>query len=78
INETPAQKAAKRRKLNEEVKDLKKHLKIVLDEDDDQIDKLKFGRVKGLSMVKQRLRAGNQSPATCRRGNPENVAGERR
>nr|GEW85620.1 hypothetical protein [Tanacetum cinerariifolium] len=35
INETPAQKAAKRRKLNEEVKDLKRHLEIVHDEDDD-------------------------------------------
>nr|GEU46590.1 hypothetical protein [Tanacetum cinerariifolium] len=35
INKTPAQKAAKRRKLNEEVKDLKQHLEIVLDEDDD-------------------------------------------
>nr|GEX20916.1 hypothetical protein [Tanacetum cinerariifolium] len=30
INETPAQNAAKRRKLNEEVKDLKRHLEIVL------------------------------------------------
>nr|GEY93238.1 hypothetical protein [Tanacetum cinerariifolium] len=38
INETPAQKAAKRRKLNkdaQEVKDLKKQLEIVNDEDDD-------------------------------------------
>nr|GEX87212.1 retrovirus-related Pol polyprotein from transposon TNT 1-94 [Tanacetum cinerariifolium] len=35
INETLAQKAAKRRKLNEEVKDLKQHLEIVLDDDDD-------------------------------------------
>nr|GEV83839.1 putative ribonuclease H-like domain-containing protein [Tanacetum cinerariifolium] len=38
INETPAQKAAKRRKLNEEAKeveDLKKRLEIVTDEDDD-------------------------------------------
>nr|GFB85673.1 hypothetical protein [Tanacetum cinerariifolium] len=38
INETPAQKAAKRRKLNEkaqEVKDLKKHLEVVNDKDDD-------------------------------------------
>nr|GEU81454.1 ribonuclease H-like domain-containing protein [Tanacetum cinerariifolium] len=35
INETLAQKAAKRRKLNKEVEDLKKHLKIVHDEDDD-------------------------------------------
>nr|GEU88509.1 hypothetical protein [Tanacetum cinerariifolium] len=35
INETPAQKAAKRRKLNEEVEDLKRHLKIIPDEDDD-------------------------------------------
>nr|GEX15383.1 hypothetical protein [Tanacetum cinerariifolium] len=35
INETPAEKAAKRRKLNEEVKDLKRHLQIVPNEDDD-------------------------------------------
>nr|GEU66807.1 hypothetical protein [Tanacetum cinerariifolium] len=38
INETPAQKAAKRRKLSEEVqeaKDLKKRLEVVKDEDDD-------------------------------------------
>nr|GFA08284.1 hypothetical protein [Tanacetum cinerariifolium] len=38
INETPAHKAAKRRKLNEEaqeVKDLKKHLEVINDEDDD-------------------------------------------
>nr|GEW24925.1 hypothetical protein [Tanacetum cinerariifolium] len=35
INETPTEKAAKRRKLNKEVKDLKRHLEIVPDEDDD-------------------------------------------
>nr|GEW40705.1 hypothetical protein [Tanacetum cinerariifolium] len=35
INETLAQKAAKRRKLNEEVEDLKQHLEIVPDENDD-------------------------------------------
>nr|GFA18276.1 hypothetical protein [Tanacetum cinerariifolium] len=35
INETPSQKEAKRRKLNEEVEDLKQHLEIVPDEDDD-------------------------------------------
>nr|GEX66272.1 zinc finger, CCHC-type [Tanacetum cinerariifolium] len=35
INETPAEKAAKRRKLNEEVEDLKIHLQIVPNEDDD-------------------------------------------
>nr|GFC45827.1 hypothetical protein [Tanacetum cinerariifolium] len=38
INETPAQKAAKRRKLNEEAQeaeDLKKRLEVVDDEDDD-------------------------------------------
>nr|GFC81325.1 hypothetical protein [Tanacetum cinerariifolium] len=35
INETPAQKAAKRRKLNEEVKDLKQHLEIMPDKDYD-------------------------------------------
>nr|GEU60922.1 putative ribonuclease H-like domain-containing protein [Tanacetum cinerariifolium] len=35
INETLVQKAAKRRKLNEKVKDLKRHLEIVLNEDGD-------------------------------------------
>nr|GEZ34734.1 hypothetical protein [Tanacetum cinerariifolium] len=35
INETLAQKAAKRRKLNDEVEDLKQHLEIMPDEDDD-------------------------------------------
>nr|GEY80424.1 hypothetical protein [Tanacetum cinerariifolium] len=35
INETPTQKAAKRRKLNEEVEDLKRHLQIMPNEDDD-------------------------------------------
>nr|GEV57532.1 hypothetical protein [Tanacetum cinerariifolium] len=35
INKTPAQKPVKKRKLNEEVKDLKQHLEIVPDEDDD-------------------------------------------
>nr|GEU69074.1 hypothetical protein [Tanacetum cinerariifolium] len=35
INETPAKKAAKRRKLNKEVEDLKRHLEIMPDEDDD-------------------------------------------
>nr|GFA10057.1 hypothetical protein [Tanacetum cinerariifolium] len=34
-NKTPAKKAAKKRKLNEEVEDLKRHLEIVPDEDDD-------------------------------------------
>nr|GEZ01130.1 hypothetical protein [Tanacetum cinerariifolium] len=67
INETPAQKAAKTRKLNEEVGDLKRHLEIVPDEDDvvytkatllaRKMDRPKSGRIKGLYMVKQRLRA---------------------
>nr|GEW32775.1 hypothetical protein [Tanacetum cinerariifolium] len=35
INKTPAERAAKRRKLNEEVEDLKIHLQIVPNEDDD-------------------------------------------
>nr|GEY57288.1 hypothetical protein [Tanacetum cinerariifolium] len=35
INETPAQKAPKRIKLNKEVEDLKQHLDIVPDKDDD-------------------------------------------
>nr|GEX34018.1 ribonuclease H-like domain-containing protein [Tanacetum cinerariifolium] len=34
INETPVQKAAKRRKLNEEVEDLKRHLEINFDRED--------------------------------------------
>nr|GFA86909.1 hypothetical protein [Tanacetum cinerariifolium] len=39
INETPAKKAAKRRKLNEEVEELKRHLQIVPNEDDDVYNK---------------------------------------
>nr|GEV50168.1 hypothetical protein [Tanacetum cinerariifolium] len=35
INKTLAEKATKRRKLNEEVEDLKRHLEIMPDEDDD-------------------------------------------
>nr|GEV68252.1 hypothetical protein [Tanacetum cinerariifolium] len=35
INETPAEKATKRRKLDEEVEELKRHLQIVPNEDDD-------------------------------------------
>nr|GEU41341.1 uncharacterized mitochondrial protein AtMg00810-like [Tanacetum cinerariifolium] len=35
INKTPAERAAKRRKLDEEVEDLKRHLEIVPNEDDD-------------------------------------------
>nr|GEV79109.1 xylulose kinase-1 [Tanacetum cinerariifolium] len=35
INETPAERAAKRRKLDEEVEELKRHLQIVRNEDDD-------------------------------------------
>nr|GEW49453.1 hypothetical protein [Tanacetum cinerariifolium] len=35
LNETPAEKAAKRRKLDEEVEEIKRHLQIVPNEDDD-------------------------------------------
>nr|GEV59639.1 integrase, catalytic region, zinc finger, CCHC-type, peptidase aspartic, catalytic [Tanacetum cinerariifolium] len=35
INKTPTERAAKRRKLNEEVEDLKRHLQILPNEDDD-------------------------------------------
>nr|GEX22927.1 putative ribonuclease H-like domain-containing protein [Tanacetum cinerariifolium] len=35
LNETPTEKAAKRQKLDEEVKELKRHLQIVPNEDDD-------------------------------------------
>nr|GEY14128.1 hypothetical protein [Tanacetum cinerariifolium] len=37
INETPAEKAAKKRRLNEEVEDLKRHLEIMPNKDDDLI-----------------------------------------
>nr|GFB05113.1 hypothetical protein [Tanacetum cinerariifolium] len=37
LNETPAVKAAKRRKLDEEVEELKRHLQIVPNEDDDDV-----------------------------------------
>nr|GEY68669.1 hypothetical protein [Tanacetum cinerariifolium] len=40
INKTPAQKAAKKRKLSEEAqeaKDLRKHLEVVDDDDDDDV-----------------------------------------
>nr|GFA47277.1 hypothetical protein [Tanacetum cinerariifolium] len=39
INETPTKKAAKRRKLNEEVAELNKHLEIMPDEDDNVFTK---------------------------------------
>nr|GEV12623.1 putative ribonuclease H-like domain-containing protein [Tanacetum cinerariifolium] len=39
INETPAERAAKRRILDEEVEDLKRHLQIVPNEDDDVYNK---------------------------------------
>nr|GEU70350.1 putative ribonuclease H-like domain-containing protein [Tanacetum cinerariifolium] len=61
INETPAQKAAKRRKLNkgaEDVEDLKQHLEIVPDEVDDVFTeatplarKMMFGRIDGQDNV---------------------------
>nr|GFC43476.1 hypothetical protein [Tanacetum cinerariifolium] len=35
LNETPAERAAKRRKLDEEVEELKRHLQIISNEDDD-------------------------------------------
>nr|GEU64609.1 hypothetical protein [Tanacetum cinerariifolium]GEW02697.1 hypothetical protein [Tanacetum cinerariifolium] len=37
LNETPAEKATKRRKLDEEVEELKRHLQIVPNEDDDDV-----------------------------------------
>nr|GEX94783.1 hypothetical protein [Tanacetum cinerariifolium] len=39
INETPTEKAAKKRRLNEEVEDLKRHLEIMTNEDDDEYPK---------------------------------------
>nr|GEZ31847.1 hypothetical protein [Tanacetum cinerariifolium] len=58
INETPAQKAAKRRKLSEEAQeadDLKKRLEIVQDEDDDVQDAIWRNQksVHGLALVKR-------------------------
>nr|GFD48254.1 hypothetical protein [Tanacetum cinerariifolium] len=64
INETPAQKAAKRRKLSkeaQEAEDLRKCLEVVDDEDDDvfieatplarKMNKMLYGRVKEVFMV---------------------------
>nr|GEW30540.1 hypothetical protein [Tanacetum cinerariifolium] len=64
INETPAQKAAKRRKLSreaQEAKDLRKRLEVVDDEDDDvfieatplarKMNKMLYGRIKEVFMV---------------------------
>nr|GEV54721.1 hypothetical protein [Tanacetum cinerariifolium] len=53
INETPAQKAAKRRKLNEKVEDLKRHLEIVPDEDDNNFDRKDLEAL--WSLVKERF-----------------------
>nr|GEV63934.1 hypothetical protein [Tanacetum cinerariifolium] len=59
INETPAQKAAKRRKLNEEAqeaKDLKKCLEVVDDEDDDVfIEATPLARKNLWEIVKERF-----------------------
>nr|GFA43802.1 hypothetical protein [Tanacetum cinerariifolium] len=44
INETPAEKAAKRRKLNEEVENLKRHLEIVPDNDNVYIEATPLAR----------------------------------
>nr|GEX12541.1 hypothetical protein [Tanacetum cinerariifolium] len=57
INETPVQKAAKRRKLNEEAQeaeDLKKHLEVVDDEDDDVFIKATPLARKLILLVKRR------------------------
>nr|GEV30764.1 hypothetical protein [Tanacetum cinerariifolium] len=58
INETPAQKAAKRRKLSEEVQeaeDLRKRLEVVDDEDDDVFIEAtplaRKGRIVGLNLL---------------------------
>nr|GEW89876.1 hypothetical protein [Tanacetum cinerariifolium] len=59
INETPAQKAAKRRRLNEEsedVKELKQHLEIVPDEDDDvYTEATLLARKDPINIVKERF-----------------------
>nr|GEY88850.1 hypothetical protein [Tanacetum cinerariifolium] len=52
-NETPTQKAAKRKKLNKEVEDLKRHLEIVPDEDDDNFDREDLEAL--WSLVKERF-----------------------
>nr|GEV28386.1 hypothetical protein [Tanacetum cinerariifolium] len=56
INETLAQKAAKRRKLNEEVENHKIHLEIVPDEDDDVYTEVTpFARKALWNLVKERF-----------------------
>nr|GEX69807.1 retrovirus-related Pol polyprotein from transposon TNT 1-94 [Tanacetum cinerariifolium] len=62
INETLAQKATKRRKLNEEVEDLKRHLEIMPDEDDDvytETTPLARKNQMTIYMVKQRSTVGS-------------------
>nr|GEV03162.1 ribonuclease H-like domain-containing protein [Tanacetum cinerariifolium] len=54
INETPAQKATKRRRLNEEDKD--RRPRIIKEHSQRKMDKIMFGRVKEVFMVKQRLK----------------------
>nr|GEX03587.1 reverse transcriptase domain-containing protein [Tanacetum cinerariifolium] len=66
INKTSAEKAGKRGMLNEEVEELKRHLQIVPNKDDDvyteatplaqKIYMLKSGRIKEVFMVKQKSR----------------------
>nr|GEV84173.1 hypothetical protein [Tanacetum cinerariifolium] len=56
INETPAERAAKRQKLDEEVEELKRHLQIVPNEDDDvYTEATPLARKTLWSLVKERF-----------------------
>nr|GEY11991.1 hypothetical protein [Tanacetum cinerariifolium] len=55
INETPAQKVAKRRKLNKEVEDLKRYLEIVPDKDDDVYTEMLPLMEKSMILMQRRL-----------------------
>nr|GEV99560.1 hypothetical protein [Tanacetum cinerariifolium] len=60
INETLAEKAAKRRKLNEEVEELKRHLEIMPDEDDDvYTEATPLARKALWNLVKERFSTAN-------------------
>nr|GEY96618.1 mannosyl-oligosaccharide 1,2-alpha-mannosidase MNS3 [Tanacetum cinerariifolium] len=72
INETLAEKATKRRKLNKEVEDLKRHLQIMPNEDDDEYLKVKKGRnnknTKCITVIKFKvvsIKLGEDLAKTC-------------
>nr|GEU83326.1 hypothetical protein [Tanacetum cinerariifolium] len=69
INETPAQKAAKRRRLREQAKEdenLKKHLEVVVDEDDDVfVEATPIGRKSNVNAARLELKLFRDAAAAA-------------